>query len=370
MTLIQLTCLGMMLSFLAAVDVAHAELPADPAKLSTIEDNERTQILVLATPHLTDLGTELNPKAIEPLLARLQSFAPDVVAVEALPPSVIQSMKSRPESFAPVLEQFIGDGLEWGQRAQDALNLPYADLKSSTAKLLEAAQAGQPYDHHALALHFLAMNDLPSAALQWSYLEAEERGSGNSVPNEIAEFLTKKLASPNEIYAVAVPLAKRLRHVRLASIDDHSDKDAFLPIAEKLSRELKNHPLLSEVSSAGIYKKAQDILFQSNRAGDLTRIYRFYNSADYSRRDIQTQWNLFLRTKLKSGLDRTRLALWDVRNFLIAAHIRRVTAQWPGGRILVIVGASHKPFLEAYLSHVMDIRLVPAATILNGTMAQ
>ena len=38
---------------------------------------------------------------------------------------------------------------------------------------------------------------------------------------------------------------------------------------------------------------------------------------------------------------------------------RAVAAIHPGGRILVIYGAAHKPFLEAYLSQTADLVIVP-----------
>lgn len=79
------------------------------------------------------------------------------------------------------------------------------------------------------------------------------------------------------------------------------------------------------------------------------------NSLEYEVRDMELQWNLWFRTKLQSGLDRSRMALWEVRNLNISSHIRRATALHPGERLLVIVGASHKPFLETYLNQMVDI---------------
>jgi len=65
-----------------------------------------------------------------------------------------------------------------------------------------------------------------------------------------------------------------------------------------------------------------------------------------------------LRTRFASGTDRSRLGLWENRNLKIAARIRAVAALHPGGRVLVFYGAAHKPFLEAYLSQMADVRLV------------
>jgi pheromone shutdown protein TraB len=82
------------------------------------------------------------------------------------------------------------------------------------------------------------------------------------------------------------------------------------------------------------------------------------NSPAYRDRDVEAQFHVFFRTKLASGVDRARSALWEVRNLNIAAHIRRATAAHPGKRMLVIIGAGHKAFLDLYLSQMMDLRLV------------
>ena len=74
--------------------------------------------------------------------------------------------------------------------------------------------------------------------------------------------------------------------------------------------------------------------------------------------DVDAQWGVFLRTHFASGSDRSRLGLWENRNLKIAARIRTVAALHPGGRVLVIYGAAHRPFLEAYLSSIADIQIV------------
>jgi hypothetical protein len=56
---------------------------------------------------------------------------------------------------------------------------------------------------------------------------------------------------------------------------------------------------------------------------------------------------------------------WEVRNLRMAANIRDVMSVRPGIRTLVIVGSSHKAYLESYLHQMHDVRLVDAATLLR-----
>lgn len=51
---------------------------------------------------------------------------------------------------------------------------------------------------------------------------------------------------------------------------------------------------------------------------------------------------------------------------LLAANIREaIQAAPPGGRTLVIVGASHKWYLQAYLNQMHDVRIVDTAPLLR-----
>ena len=99
-------------------------------------------------------------------------------------------------------------------------------------------------------------------------------------------------------------------------------------------------------------------------SGDLLPYYLFLNSStEYGMPDVDAQFHLFFRTRLPSGLDRSRSALWELRNLNITGHIRRITALKPGKRTLVIIGAGHKPFLDLYLSQMMDVRVVQLGDI-------
>jgi hypothetical protein len=56
---------------------------------------------------------------------------------------------------------------------------------------------------------------------------------------------------------------------------------------------------------------------------------------------------------------------WETRNLRMVANIRDVLGQTPGTRLLAIVGASHKPYYEAYLNLMHDVQLVDAEEVLR-----
>src|SRR5947209_16920742 len=77
----------------------------------------------------------------------------------------------------------------------------------------------------------------------------------------------------------------------------------------------------------------------------------------------RTQWALFCRTHLASGVDRANAAAWELRDLNITSNIRRASARAPGKRMLVIIGASHKPFLDAYLRALIDVKLLQLSDV-------
>ncbi len=50
----------------------------------------------------------------------------------------------------------------------------------------------------------------------------------------------------------------------------------------------------------------------------------------------------------------------------MATTVREATASIPGGKALLIVGAAHKAFIEAYLRTMTDISIVSSPAILDA----
>ncbi len=86
---------------------------------------------------------------------------------------------------------------------------------------------------------------------------------------------------------------------------------------------------------------------------------------EFARSDVREQWGALLRTRLESRLDRARLAQWEVRNLRMAAHIRQAASGFPDGRVLVVVGAGHKAWLDHFLAQLYDVRLVSLSEVVE-----
>jgi hypothetical protein len=65
------------------------------------------------------------------------------------------------------------------------------------------------------------------------------------------------------------------------------------------------------------------------------------------------------------GYGRLYVTSWETRNLRMAANIRNLMGPTPGMRTLVLVGASHKAYLDAYLDQMHDVRIIDVQTLLK-----
>ncbi|MBP1773404.1 MAG: hypothetical protein H6P99_2567 [Holophagaceae bacterium] len=334
---------------------------------------ERTQVMVLGTFHFREIKGRFKPSMVEPLLKKLEAFKPDVIAVERLPGSLVHELELRAKAtpvHEEVLTGFAAVHLDLGHEAQGLLK---RDMIQASKAL--ASQAVAPQDLEARgpaawarqALLELAAYELPSALLSWSRVPAEDLEARSQVPAPLAIKLDAQLAQINEVQALAIPLARRLGHPGICGVDEFEDLEAIGPVMEALMASSKDSPLLATVGKSKVYQESSQRRDAAVEAGDLLPVFGHLNALAYSSQDVDAQWGVFLRTRFKDGSDRGRLALWEDRNLKIAGRIRAITARHPGKRVLVIYGAAHKPFLDAYLGTCSDLEIVQPSMALGLT---
>lgn len=356
-------------AFPIVAGAASAAPPPNPSPSAALDKlspaAERTQVMVLGTFHMRELEGRFRPSMVNALLDRLAAFKPDVVAVETLPGPFIHELELRRDAtsiHAELLDGFAGTQLALGHEAQSLLK---TDMIA--ASKAAAAPTPRPADSSALvrrALLSLAAYDLPDALLAWSAAPPADPARAQ-VPAALAAKLDAQLARVNEVQVVALPLARRLGHAEIACVDDFEAPEAMEPLLPALENRGKESPLFAAVGKAAVYEESERRKRAAVAAGDLLPYLRWLNSPAYAALDVDAQWGVFLRAHLKSGADRGRLALWENRNLKIAARIRALTARYVGKRVLVIYGAAHKPFLDAYLGACSDLEVVQPETVLK-----
>jgi hypothetical protein len=336
-----------------------------PRDLSSLIRQHRTEVFVLATPHLSQVKGNWNLVALEPLLKRLEAFRPDAVAVEEMRGADYEVLLSDPAAYKGVIEELRPRSPVLAAAAQSALHSTWAQAAEQFRSRLELMTGRIPTAAERLDLVMLAIAayEIPTAELQWRLLSLEER-KPSSVPEVISAYLNESLSRRNEIDSVGVELGRRLGLSRIYGIDDQSENDLLATVVPALEKAMSRAEFAA-ITADPHFSEVDKTTSREAIGGNLLPTYRLYNSADYGAKDIHLQWDIFNRVPLAGDPGRTRLILWEVRNFNIAAHIARVAATHPGGHILVIIGAAHKPFLDDYLGRSMDFRIMTAAQILG-----
>lgn len=358
--LLRLTRLAFALSLFASLLTARAALPKSPlARLQAIRPvTERTQVLVLGTFHLSELGKAFQPSMVESLLKQLETFKPDVIAVEDRPGAWIHEMELRAKAtdiHPMLLDDFAQPHLDQGHEAQVLLKLDQMQAAlERRSKPAPTAGAAELVRHTLLCL---AAYERPSAILAWSRVPKDDPARAQ-VPAALAAQLDRAVLAPSEIPAVAVVLARRLGHHEVACVDDFEDPELIMKAFMDHKAAAATSPIYQSAQKAPFRQKAREIKAAAVNSGDLLPYYALLNSAEHQEADVENQWGTLLRTGFQDGSDRSRVALWENRNLKIAARIRAVASRFPGKRVLVIYGAAHKPFLDAYLRACADVRVV------------
>lgn len=355
------------LALLATTMPANAQRAFDPRAYQTQHVGQPTQILVIATPHLSGTPESFDPAILEPLLTRLAAFHPDAIAIEALPGRSISQMWQYRETYPDVAHDYGGRAMLLAAMARQTLSLDMPDAAAEVRRTLQAWPASPtPAQRRRLAALFAASGDPASAIVQWWRLDASDRVADDSVSATLAaQFATYETAARrNENQLIAARLAARLGLEQVDPMDDQSDTiesatvnadlEAFM--GQAWMAHLMADPAFTPLREAGNHLRSAD---------EALATYRMLNGPAAERIDADGQWLNMINRPSQHDIGRARVAAWEVRNLRMAANIREMSTRHPGGRFLVIVGSAHKPWLDAYLSMMSDVRVVNAQTVLR-----
>ena len=124
-------------------------------------------------------------------------------------------------------------------------------------------------------------------------------------------------------------------------------------------------PIVAHMQGHPQFRPVMEVTQHMNSAEGTLAAYRLLNLPEIRRLQADLEFRTMLQRPGTQDVGRIRMAGWEVRNLRMVANIREAMAAHPGGRVLVIVGAAHKPWLEAYLGMLPDVRLVDAQTVLR-----
>lgn len=293
-----------------------------------------TQICVLGVNHLPP---DVPEGALTTARQRLLAWAPDAVAIEVIP-----------GEQALCQSQVDPDWAEQGLlsiRAPRDCAVAVADLHPWTLPEARARALDPTTEPHDRVIAWMAAYE-PFTAL----LHAE----GVDLPHPARQALDTVARDGREVWRIAGWVAARLGHQRLWPIDDLSDYELTDAQWQRIQTAFWSSaaPLVEELHAEETAALA---------AGDLWPYWLRLNTPGMIDRHERLESGTFVATVSDddAAVGRLRLAQWRSRNLHMAAYLRAVAGQHPGGRVLAVVGASHAGPLRAALSTDQhDIELV------------
>ena len=330
-----------------------------PSRLKGPPVGPTNQVLVLGTPHLSGLPDTFDPKTLGPLLDRLATFAPQVILVESLSGPQCDFLRRYPGRYRETVEGYCWDPAP--ARAATGLDVPAA-TEAADKMLANWPKAPTPADRRTLASLFLAGGEQTSAVVQWLRLPETERKPGDGLDATLVARLNTLIGRRNEDFMIAAPLAARLGLERVYAADDHSadsmsddDKAAGAAIMKAWDNPASAKRKVIDARLRGAIGTGDGVL----------AMYRDYNGAEAARLAYESDFGATLKEPSPQRFGRRYLGYWETRNLRMAAYIRDALALQPGSRALMIVGASHKGYLDAYLDQMHDVQLVDTERVLK-----
>ncbi|MEM9170316.1 MAG: DUF5694 domain-containing protein [Pseudomonadota bacterium] len=321
-----------------------------------------TRILVLGTPHLNQLPEDaFEPAHLELVMDRLAAFAPDVIAIEAVGGRACDTIRRYAEFYDGVADQYCTDP----GPAQKALGMDApAALREALSTVETLGDAVDDKTRRRLAALFYAAGEPWTAALHWSLLAPKARLAADGVSDDVRARLDKNIVSRNENNLIGIALARRLGLTTLAAMDDHTADFVYAFAPETLWPTVQSVWSSPTPGADAIMAEQQSYLGSAEKA---LAGYRFVNSPRYQRFIIDADFGKAAATPDNDYVARQYLAWWQTRGLRMAANVIEAAGNEPGANVLVIVGASHKAYFDAYLDQMQDVEIVSVDAVMADT---
>ena len=321
-------------------------------------ETKKTEILILGTNHLNQVEN-FDREMLDNIVLKLDRFDFDAICIEKMPGELINDIQSRNDNaYNDLLEYYEKTRLSFGDSIQKKLGIGFVESEKRTSVLLNKEFLSDS-DRVKLIEYLIASSDLYTATLQYEYLKDKLVLENSNLTKNMIETLSKYSDSNNEIFSLALRLSQNQSIQKLELIDNMQDESfLYKHFPAFIQDYTDNQDQFKNIRNAPVYLKIAELLASGVENKDFLDLYLFMNSDVYKKQDYEAQHEIWLKTNFESGTDRARYSLWEMRNLQITANILRVCAFYPGKRIIVIIGASHKFFIEKYLKQIPDIDLL------------
>lgn len=317
------------------------------------------EALVLGTPHLSARKEQIPQEHLSLLLDKLIEFSPDIIAIESSNGISCATFKKYQAVYGQVWENYCFDPTH----IQQSLKVTPPQALAKAYKFLDLPESQITNEvRREMIAYFFAAGWADSATMQWLQLSLPERTAQNGINEELKAWLDKRILSANESVAIAAKLGAKLGLRYLHPMDDHTADIVYLNAPNELWQVIQSvwkHDSASELE----YQKKETELLGSPEG--VLAYYRFLNSQWTQQVTIDADFGAAAQRTDSNNIARRYLAWWQSRGLKMAANVVEATARNPSAKVLVLVGASHKTYFDAYLNQMHDFKLIPVNSVLN-----
>ncbi|WPO81938.1 DUF5694 domain-containing protein [Chryseobacterium sp. JJR-5R] len=328
----------------------------------------QTKVMVLGISHLDAASGKFQVAWLEPLLCRLRAYNPQVILTEALPGEQVMGLDAY-AAYHGDAGKYAGPTLEMAKTAQTELCMSAAQALVKADSLAQKKELN-PIQRRYLAALFVAAAEPFSATVQWMRLGTADRIAQDGISPSLVKRLNRFAELRSELSSIAARLAADIRLERVYGAGDHAS-DVVLPDHTDMQNAVNAEPGLKDLfnhNTAAFHAMPEDTM-KLGSASQVMPVLKWKNSSRFAELDADAQWFSMLRSVRMGRVGRQRVAAWEAQNLQMAVAIREATAPIAGGRALLVVGAAHKPFIEAYLRMFTDIEVVSVPDLLDSVPA-
>lgn len=338
----------------------------DPAAAKPQLGLPQTKVMVLGISHLDAASAKFQLAWLEPLLCRLRAYNPQVILTEALPGEQVMGLDAY-AAYHGDAGKYAGPTLEMAKAAQSELHLNAAQALVKADSLARKKELA-PAQRRSLAALFVAAAEPFSATVQWMRLAPADRIAQDGISASLAKRLNRFAELRSELSSIAARLAADVGLERVYGAGDHAS-DVVLPNNKEMQDAVNAEPGLKDLFNhhTAAFRAIPEDTMKLSSAAQVMPVLKWKNSVRFGELDADAQWFSMLRSVKMGKAGRQRVAAWEAQNLRMAVAIREATAPIAGGRALLVVGAAHKPFIEAYLRMFTDIEIVSVADLLDST---
>lgn len=353
---------GLVMAAMLCAASASAQEPAgifDPSKLKGPAKGSPNEVLVLGTAHLAQLPATFQPASLRILNERLLGWKPRIIAIEGRSGPQCAFMRQYLHRYQESVQRYCWDPAP--ARAATGLDVPAATAEIDRL-LASWPAAPTPSQRRHLAAVFLAGGEPVSALVQWLRLPDAERHADDGLDATLVATLDKLRNGRGEDSLIGAPLAAALGLERVYGMDDHT---ADAPDADP---KASGEAIMKAWDNPATAKRRQMDERLHTRLADaegVIALYRAVNAPSHARLIYDSDFGAALEEGSPQQFGRGYVAYWETRNLRMASNIREAIGNLLGSRTLVIVGASHKWYLEAYLNQMHDVRIVSSDQVLR-----